>query len=85
MIMSVIISHFFSPTEITTIVYQCREAALVHQLIYGQRGLMGVSVERQSNQTVLMALIILLIRVRGKTCNARFFDERGKKTMLSQP
>lgn len=79
MIMSVIISHFFSPTEITTIVYQCREAALVHQLIYGQRGLMGVSVERQSNQTVLMALIILLIRVRGKTCNARFFDEREKK------
>lgn len=78
MIMSVIISHFFSPTEITTIVYQCREAALVHQLIYGQRGLMGVSVERQSNQTVLMALIILLIRVRGKMCNARFY-ERGKK------
>lgn len=74
---------FSSPTEITTIVYQCTESAVVHQLFYGQRGLVGVSVEWQSSQIVLMALIILLIRVRGKTGNVRFFNEQ--KTVLSQP
>ena len=60
-----------------------KEKTVVHQLFYGQRGLVGVSVEWQSSQIVLMALIILLIRVRGKTGNVRFFNEQ--KTVLSQP
>lgn len=52
---------FFSCTEISTVVYQHSQSALVHQLIYWQNGLVGVSVEWQSSRIILTALVILLI------------------------